>query len=118
MKSHIVFAILATLGLLASCAQIEPPYPRDMAGAIQSAKSRGDHEALATYYEAAAKVMQEKAQAEKRELAEYRRHAPYYGRMTEELKEHSLALIRVYEDAAERNMHLAKYQRRMAEQAR
>ncbi|MBA4141852.1 MAG: hypothetical protein H0X43_02370 [Nitrosospira sp.] len=117
MKSRTVLAVLATLGLLASCAQIDP-HPMDMTRAEQAAKTSADHNALANHYEAAARALQAKAKAEKRELAEYERHAPYYGRMTEDLKEHSTALIRVYEEAAEKNMSMAKSHRRMAEQAR
>ena len=45
-------------------------------------------------------------------------HAAYYGRQTEDLKQHSRALIRDYEDAAEKNMQIAAAHRRMAEQAK
>jgi endonuclease III len=62
--------------------------------------------------------LQAKAEAEKRELAEYIEHAPYYGRQTEDLKEHSGALVRVYEEAAEKNRRMANSHRRMAEPAK
>ena len=117
MKSHIVFAAIATLGLLAPCAH-KDPHPMDMTRPQQAAKTSADHIALATHYEETAKSLQAKADAEKRELAEYVLHASYYGRQTEDLKDHSRALIRDYEDAAEKNMQIAKAHRRMAEQVK
>jgi hypothetical protein len=117
MKSRIVFAILATLGLLASCAHIDP-HPMDMSRAEKSAKTSGDHTALAKHYEEVAQSLQAKAEAEKRELGEYIEHAAYYGRQSEDLKEHSEALVRVYEEAAEKNRRMANTHRRMAEQAK
>ncbi|SFH50154.1 hypothetical protein SAMN05216299_11724 [Nitrosospira sp. Nsp14] len=117
MKSRTVLAVLAALGLLVSCAH-KDPHPMDMTRPQQAAKTSADHIALATHYEETAKSLQAKADAEKRELAEYVLHAAYYGRQTEDLKEHSRALIRDYEDAAEKNMEIAKAHRRMAEQAK
>jgi hypothetical protein len=117
MKSRTVFAILAALGLLASCAHIDP-HPMDMSRAEKSAKTGRDHLALANHYDQAAQSLQAKAEAEKRQLGEYMEHAPYYGRQTEDLKEHSEALIRVYEEAAEKNTRMATAHRRMAEQAK
>lgn len=117
MKFRLLFVVLATLGLFVSCAHIDP-HPMDMTRAEQSAKTKTDHLALANHYEEAARAMQEKAEAEKKELAEYKKHAYYYGRQAEDLKEHSQALIHVYEEAAEKNMRMAKSHRRMAEQAR
>ena len=117
MKSRIVFAVLAALGLLVSCAH-KDPHPMDMTRPQQAAKTSADHIALAAHYEQTAKALQAQADAEKRELAEYVYHAAYYGRQTEDLKEHSRALIRDYEDAAEKNMQMAAAHRRMAEQAK
>jgi hypothetical protein len=117
MKSRAVFAIFAALGLLASCAHFDPR-PTDMTRVERSALTRADHIALARYYEETAKALQAKAEAEKRELAEYENHAAYYGRQTEDLKEHSQALIRVYEDAAQKAKRMANVHWRMAEQTK
>ncbi|WON73673.1 hypothetical protein [Nitrosospira sp. Is2] len=117
MKSRTVFAILGALALVASCAHVDPR-PADMTRAEKSAKTRADHIALANQYDEAAKALQAKAEAEKRELEEYINHAPYYGRQTEDLKEHSDALVRMYEEAAEKNRRMADAHRRMAEQAK
>ena len=117
MKSRTVFAILAVFGLLTSCAHIDP-HPMDMSRAEKSAKTSRDHLALANHYDQVAQSLQAKAEAEKGQLGEYVEHAPYYGRQTEDLKEHSEALVRVYEEAAEKNRRMANAHRRMAQQAR
>jgi hypothetical protein len=117
MKSRLSLALLITLGLLASCAHIDP-HPMDMTQAERSAKTRADHNALARHYEDAAKAMQARAEAEKKMLAEFQNHAYYYGRQAEDLKEHSEALIRLYEQAADANMRMAKSHQRMAGQAK
>lgn len=110
------FAILATLGLLASCAHLDP-HPMDMSEAIRNAKTKADHIALAKHYEAAANRMQAKADVQKNKLHEYTVHGYYYGRVTADLKEHTIALIRLYEEAAEANMRLASAQRQMADES-
>ena len=90
----------------------------DMSSAVRSAKTKADHNALAKHYEAAAEAMQAKAQEQKNSLAEYREHGYYYGRQTEDLKEHTKALVRIYQEAAEANMSMAKVHRQMAEDAK
>ncbi|KIO48134.1 hypothetical protein [Nitrosospira sp. NpAV] len=117
MKLKSVFATLVVLGSLASCAHLDP-HPMDMSSAIRNAKTKADHNALAKHYEDAAKKMQEKAQIQKNRLAEYEGHSYYYGRVTEDLKEHTKALARLYEEAAEANRKLAEAQRQMADQAK
>lgn len=115
MRSRVFFAILVALALSA-CAHIDP-HPMDMSSAVRSAKTKADHNALAKHYEAAAEAMRAQAQEQKNSLAEYREHGYYYGRQTEDLKEHTKALVRVYEEAAEANMSMAKIHREMAEEA-
>ncbi len=117
MKLKSFFAILAVLGLLASCAHLDP-HPMDMTSAVRSAKTKADHNALAKHYEDAAKRMQAKAQAQKNQLAEYEAHGYYYGRQTEDMKEHTQALVRIYQEAADANMKMAKSHSQMAEQAK
>jgi hypothetical protein len=114
MQSKVFLSILAILGLLASCAHINP-HPMDMTSAIQNARTKADHLALAKHYEKAAKRMQANAQVQKNMLKEYTKHASYYGRRTEDLQEHTLALVRLYEEAAGANVRMAQSQREMAE---
>ena len=89
----------------------------DMSSAIRNAKTRADHNALAQHYENTAKRMQAKAQVQKNMMKEYTRHGYYYGRSTEDLQEHTEALLRVYEEAAEANRNMAKFHHRLAEDA-
>ena len=117
MKMRIALAVIAVLGLLASCAHIEP-HPMDMTSAIRNAKTSADYEALGRHYEDAAKSMQAKADQQKRMLTEYQVHGYYYGRKTEDLIEHSQALVRVYQEAGDANMNMAHYYRRLAEDAK
>lgn len=117
MNMRIALAIVATLGPLASCAHIEP-HPMDMTSAIRNAKTSADYEALARHYEDAAKNMQAKADEQKRMLAQYQERGYYYGRQTEDLIEHSQALIRFYQEAADANLNMAHYHHRLAEDAR
>lgn len=116
MNPGTLFAILALLGLLSSCVQMDP-HPMDMTSAIRNAKTSADHEALARHYEATAQQMRKKAQKHKKELEEYETH-PYYGTRALDLKAHSRALISSYERAAEVNMNMAKSQRQLAKQAK
>lgn len=110
------FAILAVLGLFASCAHLDP-HPMDMSKAIRNAKTKADHIALAKHYDATAQRMQAKAEAQRRKLKEYEVHGYYYGRITEDLQEHTEALIRLYEEAATANRKMASGQRQLAEQS-
>lgn len=117
MTSRIFLALIAVLGLVASCAHIEP-HPMDMTSAIRNAKTSADHEALARHYEDTSKAMRAKAEEQKKMLKEYDVHGYYYGRQTEDLQEHAQALARAYDDAADANMNLAHYHRRLAEDAK
>ena len=117
MKPRIFFSILAILSTLASCAHMDP-HPMDMTNVIRNAETRDDHLALARHYEAAAEAMRAQVQEQKNSLAEYRAHAYYYGRQTEDLEEHTEALVRVYEEAAKSNIRIAKVHREMADEAR
>lgn len=116
MKSKSLIATLFVLGLLVSCAHTDP-HSMDMSSAIRNAKTRADHNALAKHYEDTAKRMQAKAQAQKNMMEEYTQHGYYYGRQTEDLQEHTKALVRVYEEAAEANRNMAKFHHRLAEDA-
>ena len=116
MKTRVFFAILAILGLLVSCVQMNP-HPMNMTSAIQNAKTSGDHNALAKHYEDVARDMDAKVEEHKKLLNEYETH-PYYGKRAQDLKAHCEVLIRSYKRAAEANMSMAKIHRQMAEEAK
>jgi DNA repair exonuclease SbcCD ATPase subunit len=116
MKLRTALVIFSISGLLASCAHIEPnPYPGDMASAVRSAETSDDHEALARRYDDLARSMQTKAEQQKRTVEEYKRHAYYYGRQTDDQIESAQALVQVYQDAANAYTNLAHYHRRVAQ---
>lgn len=117
MKTRSFFAVLSILGLLASCAQMNP-HPMDMTRAIRNAKTSTDHNALARHYENAAREMRAKVQEHKKLLEEYEAHPYYYGKRTQDFKLHCLSLVSSYERAAEANMSMAEIHRQMAEEAK
>ena len=116
MKTIISLALVAILGLLGSCTI--NPHSMDMTQAVQSAKSRSDHESLAKHYEDAAKDMQAKVDEHKKLLAQYEARKSLYGKQAQSLISHCQGLVRIYEQAAADNMSMAESQRQMASEAK
>lgn len=112
MKIKLLITLFLAIGLLAACAEMNP-HSMDMNLAVQNAKTKADHEALAKHYEEAAKEMQVKADEHKKLLSQYEAKSYLYGRAAEDLKAHCQRLIDVYEKAAEENLHMAKMHRQM-----
>ena len=112
MKTHLLIPLLLTLGLLSACAEMDP-HPMDMSQAVQDAKTKADHEALAQHYEQAANDMQLKVDEHEKLLSKYESHAYLYGRQAEDLKAHCRNLINIYEKAVEANLNMAKMHRQM-----
>ena len=106
------FAVIALLVLLGSCTI--NPHSMNMTQAVQSAKSPGDHEALAKHYADAAREMQLKADEHKKMLAQYQAKKDLYGKHAQDLMNHCQGLIRIYEQAAAENTAMAKSHREMA----
>lgn len=113
MKIRSFFAVLFILGLLASCAQINPQ-PTDMAQAVKNARTSADHRALAKRYEDAASETQAKVEEHKKELEEYEYNSNHYGKRAQDLQAHCRGLIRYYEQAAEANREMAEIHRQLA----
>ena len=116
MKTITSLALAAILGLLGSCTI--NPHSMDMTQAVQSAKSRGDHESLAKHYEDAAKEMQAKAAEHKKMLAQYEANKALYGKHASSLISHCQGLVRIYEQAAAENTAMAKSHQEMAAEAK
>lgn len=120
MKTVTALAIGTLSVILASCSVT--PHPMDMAQAIQNARTRSDHEALAKHYEDRAKEMREKTEEHKKLLARYeaigargegrRSHVveldSIYSKQGPSLISHCKNLVRLYEQAAAENMAMAK----------
>jgi hypothetical protein len=82
--------------------------------AAQTARTRSDHDALSRYFEGAAKEMQTKAAEQKKLLEHYEEKGYLYGRQAQDLKSHTAALVRKYEETAEENIKEATLHRKMA----
>ena len=113
MKTRTFITVLSTLGLLASCVQMDP-HPMDMTQAVQSAATRPDHNALAKHYEDTAKELQSKVQEHKKQLEEYENHSYHYGKRVQDLQGPCKGLIRYYGQAAEANSRIAEIHRQLA----
>ena len=90
----------------------------DMTQAVQSAKTRSDHDALAKHYDDAAKDMRLKAEEHKKMLAQYEAKKTLYGKQAQNLISHCQGLVRIYEQAAAENMNMAESHRQMAAEAK
>jgi hypothetical protein len=88
----------------------------DIDSAVQSAKTRSDHEAVAKYYEDVAKEAQVKIQEQQLLLEEYESKGYLYGRNAEDMKSRASAALRKYEKAAQANSKEAASHRQMAAQ--
>ncbi|WP_077729686.1 hypothetical protein [Methylocaldum sp. 14B] len=116
MNTIIKFSLAmgVALALLSGCAPMNP-HPMPMEAAIQSAKTKADHEALAAHYEQAADEARQKVEEHKKLLAEYLR-APYlHGKHAIGFKTHCEYLIDLYSKAADENLAMAKLHREIAE---
>lgn len=89
----------------------------DMSQAVQNAKTRGDHEALAKHYEDAAKEMQVKVEEHKQLAARYAGNARYYSRYTRTFTNEHERLVGIYEQAVAANMRMAEAHRQLAAEA-
>jgi hypothetical protein len=89
----------------------------DMTQAVQSAKTRSDHESLAKHYEDAAKEMQAKADEHKNLLARYEARKSFYGKQAQSLISHCQGLVRIYEQAGAENNNMAESHRQLAAEA-
>jgi len=116
MKSVTTLAFIGLLSVLVSCTI--NPHPMDMTHAVQAAKTRSDHEALAEHYERAAKEMQAKAAEHQKMAAQYEANKSLYGKQTQSLVSHCQGLVRVYEQAAAENRSMAESHRQLASEAK
>jgi hypothetical protein len=116
MKTITSLALVAIFALLGACTI--NPHSMDMTQAVESAKTRSDHESLAKHYEDAAKEMQATAAEHKKMLAQYEARKSLYGKQAQSLISHCQGLIRIYEQAAAENRSMAEAHRQMAAEAK
>jgi hypothetical protein len=116
MRTITSLALVTILGLTGSCTI--NPHPMDMTQAVQSAKTRGDHESLAKHYEDAAKEMKAKVAEHKKLLGQYEANKSLYGKQSSSLINHCQGLVRIYEQAAAENLSMVESHRQMASEAK
>jgi hypothetical protein len=107
LKAKLLIALLLALGLATACSEMVS-HPMDMTQAVENAKSKADHEALARHYEEAARDMQLKADEHKKLLSQYEAKGYLYGKQALDLQAHCRRLINAYEKAAEENLEMAR----------
>ena len=115
-KLTIYLALLPLLSLLVACAHVGSVNSSDAAnqGVVKGAKTYREHENLATYYDGIAKEMNVKAAEKKDLLTDYEEHSYYYGRSGQDLKSHTQANLRYYEEEAQKALKKASFHRKMA----
>jgi transglutaminase/protease-like cytokinesis protein 3 len=116
MKTRTFFAALS-IGLLASCAQISPHdaiQNTPVRKTTQNARTRNDHDALSKYFENEAREMQAKARKQKQLLEHYESKSYLYGRQAQDLRSHTEAMVRKYQDRAEEDIKAAALHRQIA----
>jgi len=107
IKLRKYLVVLPLLSLLAACAQL---------GQLeaQNAKTYGDHDKLANYYDDVAKEMATKAAEKKKALQHYEDKSQYYGRGGQDFQSHATANLRYYEQAAQEAQKHAHFHRKIA----
>lgn len=116
MKTSTFFAAFS-LGILASCAQMNPHeavHNTNVRKTVQSTRLRTDHDALAKFFEDAAPEMEMKVAEQEKLLEHYEEKSYLYGREAQDLKSHAAALVRKYHETAEENIKEAAAHRLMA----
>lgn len=118
MRTIIKTIVIAglTLGAVAGCQQ--NPHPMDMTAAIQSAKTKADHEDLATHYEEAAKEAEAKVEEHKKLLNDYKQHSYLYGRQGDSFIEHCESIINSYQKVVSANKEMAKMHHQLANESK
>jgi len=112
MKTQLITTLFLALGLSA-CTQMNPQ-PLDLSQAIKDAETKADNKTLAEQYEEAANEMQLKVNENKKLLSQSESNGYLFGRQAEDIKEHSYALMKVYERDAATDRKMAEMYRQLA----
>jgi len=108
---------LFPLALMASCAQMrlsEAPQTESVPAIAQNARMPSDHLALTRHYENKAREMGNKAEEQKRLLKHYEEKSYLYGRQAQDLKSHTAALVRKYNEVMAENIREVAGHRQLA----
>jgi hypothetical protein len=113
---RIASAILLSV-VLAGCASAPNASPPDLLQQIESARTRGDHEALASYYDREASTARATA-AEHRKMAASYQSMSSSGRGGASMPAHCNAIVRSQEEIAAEYEGMAAAHRQMGQQAK
>ncbi|MBL8497968.1 hypothetical protein ABF87_10130 [Nitrosomonas sp. JL21] len=109
----LILITLGSLGVLASCTQTGR-IPTDAPEAIKRAITRCDHEALAKYYDDAAKEMRLKVKEHRKILKSYESLTARPEDEVSMLQTQCRSLIEAYEQALKANLDMADFHRSIA----
>lgn len=115
MKTKNIFAALSVIGFLASISPFATATENpDILTAAKNAATRGDHEAVAKFYEDEARQIQAKVEEQKELLEQYENKSYLYGRQAQDLQSHTMALVRKYEKIVNEDIKEAAAHRQIA----
>jgi hypothetical protein len=120
MKTKLPITLLSAFAAIAfiACTTTSPHTPHTTAikTLMQNPKTAADYEAVASHYEEDAKLYQEKAEEHKEILSQYEREPWLVGKQEATgFEVHCKNLIRIYSQAAEENLEMAKIYKQQAE---
>ena len=113
-------ALLAAVATLGGCAAEGPTKPAGLEQKIENARSRADHEAIASQYEQQAGVDKAAAEKHQRYAKSYRHRQQAWDTRggQDSMAIHCENLAKTYQQAADENLALAKLHRQLAAEAK
>lgn len=110
-------ALLAAVATLGGCAAEGPTKPAGLEQKIENARSRADHEAIASQYEQQAGMDKTAAEKHQGYARSYQRAWANRGGQAN-MASHCENLAKTYQQAADENLALAKLHRQLAAEAK
>ena len=121
MKTKLLITLLSAFIAITfiACTTTSPHTPHTTAikALMQNPKTAADYEAVASHYEEDAKIYKDKVEEHKKILSQYEREPWLFGRQEATgFGVHCKNLIRIYSQAAEENLEMAKMYKQQAEE--
>lgn len=106
----LAFALAGAVG----CSATQTVHTQDIKTLSSTAKTAAYHEALASHYEAEAKLFEDKVATHEQLLEHFKREPWLFGRQGVDYENHCNKLIQIYRQAADENLEMAKMHRELA----
>jgi hypothetical protein len=113
-KSLWLLAFIAIAFIGCTTTELHPGHSAEIKELMLNPKTAADHEALASHYETDAKIFEDKVEEHKKILSQYQREPWLFGKQATGFGIHCENLIRIYSQAMEENMEMAKIHRQLA----